>query len=347
MAVVVEPQKPQAPPSPDAGVIRDAHARQTRRRRRIAGVLIALGVLGALIGGLLEGQGSKSTGHSRAQRLAFERAKQRRSARGWYISPALEGGSYGWAVMEAQGAGCCTLPRPNSSGVTIGAIAGWTGNNYEEAATALLSDRVKAIVVSGQYAQLQTMAQLPYGLRMVKIVFPRHARHLFGEGAPGVLALDANAHPIGYIRPAEGTPETAVHWWEKPERLPAGPCQIHAQGVPGLMGEWGHVATAIRPYPARITGRAFFSCIDTEYYLHNWPLETAILLDAQHPGRRPAPIPDMKAIPGAHGLYGSPGDWHGEITAARHGNWWLVVAGGSGLRQREEVLAHLHASVSL
>ncbi|MGH2834414.1 MAG: hypothetical protein ACRDK2_16710, partial [Solirubrobacteraceae bacterium] len=61
----------------------------------------------------------------------------------------------------------------------------------------------------------------------------------------------------------------------------------------------------------------------------------------------PAPIPNMKAIPNTPGLYGAPGDWHGEITAVRvrHGNAWLVVAGGSGLHQREEVLAHLSVSV--
>ena len=138
-----------------------------------------------------------------------------------------------------------------------------------------------------------------------------------------------------------------VRWWKKPERPAAGPCRIRAHGLPALEGEWGHVASAIRPYPARIIGRAFFSCIDTEYYLHNWPLDTAILLDAQHPGRPPAPIPDMRAIPHEPGLYDSPGGWEGEITAVRRGNAWLVVAGGSGLHQREEVLRHLHTTVLL
>jgi hypothetical protein len=40
-------------------------------------------------------------------------------------------------------------------------------------------------------------------------------------------------------------------------------------------------------------------------------------------------------------------DWHGDITAVRHANAWLVVAGGSGLSQRIDVLRHLTASIAL
>jgi hypothetical protein len=138
-----------------------------------------------------------------------------------------------------------------------------------------------------------------------------------------------------------------VRWWARPQPLAPGPCQIRAHGLPALEPEWGHVAATIRPYPAKIIGRAFFSCIDSEYYMHKWPLETAILLDARHPGRAPAAIPGMKPVAGSPGLFNAPGDWHGEITAARQQGAWLVVAGGSGLHQRIEVLRHLSASVSV
>jgi hypothetical protein len=53
----------------------------------------------------------------------------------------------------------------------------------------------------------------------------------------------------------------------------------------------------------------------------------------------------MKPIVGSPGLFWAPGDWHGEITAVRHGNAWLVVAGGSGERQRLLVLDHLAAEI--
>jgi hypothetical protein len=164
---------------------------------------------------------------------------------------------------------------------------------------------------------------------------------------PNLLATGANGKPLAYFSPEPGGRlSTTVRWWQKPQPLPPGPCQIHADGLPALEPEWGHVAATIRPYPAKIIGRAFFSCIDTEYYLHKWPLESAILLDAQHPGRSPAPIPEMKPVTGATGVFNAPGDWHGEVTAIRHRNSWLVVAGGRGLSQRVEVLRHLSASVS-
>jgi len=44
-------------------------------------------------------------------------------------------------------------------------------------------------------------------------------------------------------------------------------------------------------------------------------------------------------------MFSAPGDWHGEITAIRLRDAWLVVAGGSGLLQRIEVLRHLNATV--
>jgi len=94
-------------------------------------------------------------------------------------------------------------------------------------------------------------------------------------------------------------------------------------------------------------GRAFFSCIDTEYYLHNWPLDAAILLDASHPGTAPVSIPGLTAVTREPGYFNGPGDFKGELTAVRRGDGWLVVAGGKGLEQRLEVLRHLTASVWL
>ena len=169
-----------------------------------------------------------------------------------------------------------------------------------------------------------------------------------GGVTPTLLATGANGKPLADVNPEPaGRVSMNVRWWEKPQALPRGLCQIRAHGLPALEPQWGHVAATIRPYPAKIIGRAFFSCIDTEYYLHKWPLETAILLDAEHPGRSPASIPGMKPVASAAGLFNAPGDWHGEITATRHQDAWLVVAGGSGLHQRIEVLPHLSASVSI
>jgi hypothetical protein len=351
MTVVVEPADTSGPPEatalPDAGVIVDARLRQLRRRRRVAAVAAGVLVASALLGwatGRFGADSRRAGGHGNL--AAFQRLRRERRLLGARISPALEGGSYGWSVIESDGAGCCTLPQESAGGAAIGAIAGWTGNSYEEAATALLSDRVTGIVVGDQRAHLVTLARLPYGLRIAEIRFSRHSRHLFGEGAPALLALGGHSKRIGYMPQPEGV-GTVVRWWQKPQPLPHGPCQLLARGVAGLEPEWGHVAVAIRPYPQRIMGRAFFSCIDSEYYLHNWPLDAAILLDAQQPGRTPAPIPGMKPVPGAPGVFSAPGDWHGELTATRRGNAWLAVAGGSGPTQRIQVVRHLSVSIAL
>jgi hypothetical protein len=126
-----------------------------------------------------------------------------------------------------------------------------------------------------------------------------------------------------------------------------GPCSLRAGGLPGLATQWSHVAGAITPFPGKLVGRSFFSCIDTEYYLHRWPLDAAILLDAAHPGTRPAAIPGLTPVRGEHGYFNGPGDFEGELTATRVGNAWLVVAGGSGLAQRMQVLHHLTPTVKL
>ena len=386
MSVLVEPERAEPPATPDAGLIRDARVRQLRRRRRYAAAITGAVALGGLIAWLAGGPSSKSpSSGARGKLLAFEHAKQRRRLSGWHISPALEGGDYGWCVLEGAGGGsCATVPTQNtrtlSGVVTIGTVVGTNITRREERITALLAVDVRGVLADGRSAAVITKAQLPYGLRIVQIDFTRHipptvrrwdgsatevgppAQRTFGghspraavpepppapEGAtPTLLATGGNGKPLAYFNPEPaGRVNMTVRWWEKPQPLPSGPCQIHAHGLPALEPEWGHVATAIRPYPAKIIGRAFFSCIDTEYYLHHWPLETAILLDAQHPGRPPAAIPGMEPVSGAAGVFSAPGDWHGEITAIRLRDAWLVVAGGSGLRQRIDVLRHLNATV--
>jgi hypothetical protein len=191
-----------------------------------------------------------------------------------------------------------------------------------------------------------TLAHLPYGLRLAQITFPRGSGVVFY--AKSLRAIDASGKPIGASEPVWGASERAgarIRWWQTPQPVPAGPCQIRARGMPGLEAEWGHVATAVRPSAGKIEGRAFFSCIDTEFYLHKWPLDAAILLDAQRPGRPPASIPEMRQVPRAPGVFEAPGDWNGPIAATRRGHAWLVVAGGRGASQRLQVLRHLSTSV--
>jgi hypothetical protein len=389
MSLVVDPEQARLPVTPDAGLIRDARERQRRRRRRYAGVIAAAVTLGAVIAWFASGSSSKSTSPPdvRGKLLAFEHAKQRRRLIGWHISPALEGGEYGWCVLEGGGGGsCATVPTQNartlSGVVTIGVVVGTNVTRTEDRITALIAPDVRGVLADGRPTTVITRARLPYGLRIAEIEYARHIPRTLGnqvgsatsvgshgqktfvrppprpsapeppplrEGTtPTLLATGSNGKPLAYFDAEPGGRLSMnVRWWQKPQPLAAGPCQIHARGLRALEPEWGHVAATIRPWPAKIVGRTFFSCIDTEYYLHNWPLETSILLDAQHPGRQPAAIPGMKPLSGTAGLFNAPGDWHGELTASRLGNAWLVVSGGNGLSQRIQVLRHLSASVSI
>jgi hypothetical protein len=316
--------------------------------------------IGGLAAGILGGKSSKPTSRSSADRAraAALRARRTRALRRVSFTPNLEGGAYGWCLI-INGGGTCPI-LPTAGGGLRGALIGTEPRAHTEIITLLLSPEAAAVLVDRRRVPAVTIASLPYRLRAATITIPRPSAPVAhtgngpppppGPGTPqSLIAVDPQGQVLRSTSTSSGElPARRIIWWERPSALPHGPCQIHAHGIPALQPQWGHVATSISPYPERIIGRAFYSCIDTEYYLHNWPLETAILLDAQHPGSTPAAIPGLKQLRGAAAFYNGPGDsFHGAQTAVRKGDAWLIVAGGSGLAQRREVLEHLTATVKL
>lgn len=328
--------------NPGAGVIRDARRRQLRRRQLAAAVAVALAALGAAIGWLATHSGSAQPPYSRGALRVLRALRDRKELVQPRFVPVLEGGEYGWCLVIGRGGGCPYIPAELVTTVDVGG----TEVPGKEQIRLLIGPKVAGVLVNGRQGQMVTLGRLPYGLRVAQITFPKGSGVVYY--AESLRAIDAHGKPLGPSQAVwgQGGPAVKIRWWQRPSSLPRGPCQIRATGLAGLTAEWGRVATTIRPYPHKIAGRAFFSCIDTEYYLNNWPLQTALLVDAQHPGRPPAPIPSMAPISGAPGMFKAPGGWHGEITAVRHGNAWLVVAGGRGLSQRVQVLRHLSARVS-
>jgi hypothetical protein len=338
----------------ELGVIEEARRRQ-RSRRRIVAMLTALlalglGVLAAFLGG---GSGSRA-------RVEFARrhaqvpgartsARIRSAAR---IAPSLTGGSTGWEVRSGGGGSCCSVPvrgEPLAGGITVDSRSGY------DTATFLAGPELAAVQVAGHRIPITTVpGHLPFGLRLVQVKIEHpHAGQAPPAQTPQVpwptrpmLALDSRGRAL---EPSKTPDEQLIptRWWQRPQAPASGPCRLSAHGLRGLSAQWGHVAGAIAPYPRPIAGRAFSSCIDTEYYLHGWPLDAAILLDAGHPGSPPAPIPGLSAAPGARGFLNGPGGFQGDITAARLGDAWLAVAGGRGLAQRLEVLRHLTATIHL
>src|ERR1700710_2493700 len=98
--VVVEAPERTAPARAEAGPIRDARLRQARRRKRVVAVAGGLATLGLLAGWLISGENSNSrpTGDAHTASPATERARRHAGLGVWSISPALEGGRYGWSL---------------------------------------------------------------------------------------------------------------------------------------------------------------------------------------------------------------------------------------------------------
>lgn len=338
------PPQPAAKAAPELGVIEEARKRRHARRRRIAvsipAVALALGLAAVLSGG-----GSHAPSRD-ASRPTVARTGAGRSA-GVTITPALTGGSYGWTVMAGGGGTCCTMPVKGNP------LAGETGADSRdgyEVASFLSGPELSAVLLKGRRLPMR-IQRLPFGLRLVQVTIVRSkhsGRYGPATGWPPVqlTALDARGRPLPRARVVDG-PAVTARWWRRPQPIPAGPCGLQAHGLPGLSAQWGHVASAILPFGAPIVGRAFFSCIDTEYYFQKWPFDAAILVDAQHPGAVPAPLPGMTPVSGAPGYYDAPAQWREAGTARRLGDAWLLLAGGRDLAQRLEVLRHLTATVAL
>jgi len=347
-----------APPTgrgPDQGVIEEAkHRQRSRRARTSAAMLAALVGVGVLAWVLSREQ---SPNHPRgAQHAGIGAAASRRAGAsasfGIRLSPALDGGQYGWCVAVQEpgfsgiaGGGCATTPTESTPLSMV--LSGGSASTRKESIVVLTTPQVAAILVGGRRRVAAVeLPGLPYGLRAARIVIPFLAKKsATGRTTfqmppePSLAALDSSGQLIA-------SPATQPQQQEPPLSA-RGPCTLAASGIPGISAQWSHVASAITPYPGRIVGRAFFSCIDTEYYLHKWPLDAAILLDAAHPGSPPAAIPDLSAVTGEAGFLNGPGDFKGQITATRLEDAWLVVAGGSGLSQRIDLLRHLRATVRL
>jgi hypothetical protein len=205
-----------------------------------------------------------------------------------------------------------------------------------------------------------------------------HPRILRVRATP-LLALDRAGQPIPAAQPRPGGPSrSAIRSWQvrspssastaqprvdldgctatQPRPAPRQPgcaaathplpgaCELAQRGLRGLTPEWGHVLAQIEPV-ADAEGELFLSCVDTEFYLHGWPLDAAVLLNAEHPGRTPGQIPSATPLAGhPDEVDAELGNSSVSLTARRVGAAWLVVAGGRNLAQRLRVLDALRIS---
>ena len=143
--------------------------------------------------------------------------------------------------------------------------------------------------------------------------------------------------------PSAGTPTIHESPYHGPTHPRPGVCELAQHGLPGLVGEWGRTLSTVSPAKDAL-GEVFLSCVNTEYYLHGWPLQVAVLLDGRRPGQTIGPIPGARPIPGDPNMVDLAAGQTPALTAKRVGNAWLVAEGGSGLAQRIAVLHALEIS---
>jgi hypothetical protein len=210
-------------------------------------------------------------------------------------------------------------------------------------------------------------AHLPYRER-VPVRSPRRPSRHTHSGGPrlsidrprtrlvsttALQPLDGEGHLIPTTSPAQPPLGPSTRAWQV--RTPGqshpgaaadhplpGACELGEHGLAGLTPQWGHVLAAIQPV-ADAEGELFLSCVDTEYFLHGWALDAAILIDARRPGQVLGAIPGAVAVADHPdvvnvALSGSP---RGDLSARRIGDAWLVVQGGRDLDQRLEALGAL------
>jgi|HubBroStandDraft_6_1064221.scaffolds.fasta_scaffold75535_3 hypothetical protein len=353
---------PSMPSGSDLGVIEEARRRQRSRLLRASlAVLSALACAGALIAATTGGRAPREAPlhlPPEPPLLLAQHAGSTSQHISVSLSPNLEGGQTGWCVtfLEASGASGTCGPLPTFGHPLLVRTSGWTHGDRYVTTTEIIAPRVASFLVNGtRRVATKALPGLPYGLRVAIIHTPRRGPL---RGSPDRLAAIAFKPPTIVPLDNLGKPITESHdygavWfrdWNRPATPLKGPCQLHLSGLAGVTAEWGQVATTIRPYPSRIVGRGFLSCVDTEYYVPGRGMRAAVLLDAVNPGRTsPAAIPGLVPIPQAPGLYNDTSDYAsgGPMTAKREGNAWIVVAGGG--RDAEEARIRLlrHLTVTL
>jgi hypothetical protein len=101
----------------------------------------------------------------------------------------------------------------------------------------------------------------------------------------------------------------------------------------------------IRGFP-QLVGDTYLSCANTALLYQGKLIIAAILVDAQHPGERPAPLPDASEISRQPQLFTVPIGTE-TLTARRVADTWLVIETSAAVPTRVAVLRALGACIRL
>jgi hypothetical protein len=375
VAAIVTTERPTA----RTGMFASAWRRVQRARLlvAVAGVLVIAGASAAAVG--IWGTPSGPP----AGKFVTPPADEGGAASSYTVSvtPNLQGGGVGWCVATntyfaiggaSGGYGCGYAPLPGRPIVATGGGSGGGRDGDVYSATTelvfLTTSEVAAVRVSPKLTiRTRLDPQLPDHYRVAIDITQTIAHHPInapqpGQGSPAV-ALNADGRPFGMAASNTGEPRDAATFWPSPRAHtpPAGACEIETNG---LHGASGYVVRHIHGFPD-LTDKVFLSCADTQ--IASGPVRgtlAAILLDAQHPGSKPAPLPDATPVAGHPTTYNEPGipaptpvrrrgnarmPLRGplSITARRIGNAWLLVQSDGTLAQRLHLLDQLGLCVRL
>lgn len=261
------------------------------------------------------------------------------------LVPNLNGGTAGWSV-EFRTAHTGGGGPPESPRGPIYAEGCSTSSTVTEL-DLLTSSSVAAVsVLGGPPIRTRTYPTLIDGLRAVVVEVKR------GKGqamCPKVTPLNARLRPLSLHgkrnSPLAISPPDTAPWLGKldsgrrtcpisppspascvlPPHPPAGACHLTASNPgPGITEQGGAIATRIKPVIG-LAGPAFLSCADYDYfYEEEDQLDSAVLLNATHPGAEPPRLPGMRALTGHPGIFTTLGG-EGIRVARRIPGAWLVV----------------------
>lgn len=340
-----------------------------RRRRRwsaiplIAGALVVCGAAAAAV--VLTGH--KSLPPSGPLPRGFDVGTLASNRYKIELTPDLATGQIAW---------CTTLELLDNTKATTFGSGGCSGRNGPLAAPSvaagqrnriflfdLLTANVAAVRVSGSPRLLLpvTNRALPRGWKVAvttgPLVLPPtitfHGQHAAvtnpsqSQQLPTLTPLDASLKPLP-INTGPHTISLAVRV-VSPLDPPANPCSIRVLPLPGLTAVRETVLRDTPPTRIQTGERGYLSCASVELTYDHQPVIAALLLDAEHPGRRPTPLPDTHPLAGSPGTFVGPGaeevgfmrfgfDETAVLTARRHGDAWLVLQGPKSRQQREAIL---------
>ncbi|MGA8352792.1 MAG: hypothetical protein WB698_01315 [Solirubrobacteraceae bacterium] len=188
---------------------------------------------------------------------------------------------------------------------------------------------------------------LPDGLRAAVVAIkykepagrPRSVVRFLPLNANGKQIAETKATvPLSAMIPVRSVNDAA--------RPASGACRIDMEPMSGVFAFGADVIEKVTPELGFI-GHAFIACASTIYKISGWRVEATVLIDAAHPGARPANLPLMKSLPGHSGVVEAWPETNGPVLARRINDGWLVVDEGRDLAERLAVLDHLNASTYL